>query len=261
MVVEFSCCRCHRLVAVTALVALAGLFAGRDAFAQEQLHLRDGAVFQGELVEKIPGDHVTIKLATGETRRVEWSDLVIPDGPGPRQPPAVVHVWVTSDRDQTALLRVSGIGRFGRGFFEMLEPVCVAPCEVDADANALYQIGGPGVRPSRSFPLPRGESTVGLQVAAGSTAATVGGIILLSIGTVALTMGSVVAILGATARSDGTGAETAGGITLGAGAALMAAGIVVIANNATDVRTDRGRELARAKTGAGVSWLPNGFAF
>lgn len=52
-------------------------------FAQESprpvsklVKLRSGTTLQGELVEDVPGDHVTIRLATGEIRTVSARDLV-----------------------------------------------------------------------------------------------------------------------------------------------------------------------------------------
>jgi hypothetical protein len=40
--------------------------------------LRDGTSLTGEVVEFVENDHVTLKLASGETRRIAWSDLAIP---------------------------------------------------------------------------------------------------------------------------------------------------------------------------------------
>src|SRR5580704_5570203 len=36
---------------------------------------KDGATYRGELVEKVPGDHVTLKLASGEIKRFAWTDV------------------------------------------------------------------------------------------------------------------------------------------------------------------------------------------
>lgn len=67
-----------RRLGLVAAQVLAILFAARVASAQpvtEVIELVDGSTFQGELVEKVPGDHLTLKLATGETRRFDWSDV------------------------------------------------------------------------------------------------------------------------------------------------------------------------------------------
>lgn len=45
------------------------------AAALERITLLDGSVYQGELVEKVVGDHVTLKLATGAVKRFDWRSL------------------------------------------------------------------------------------------------------------------------------------------------------------------------------------------
>ena len=46
-----------------------------NASGEELVTLTSGAVFRGALVEKIPRDHVTIKMPNGEVRRFEWADV------------------------------------------------------------------------------------------------------------------------------------------------------------------------------------------
>ena len=58
---------------VGALVLLAAANATADN--SEKVTLRDDSVFVGELVEKVPGNHITIRLATGEVRRIEWAAI------------------------------------------------------------------------------------------------------------------------------------------------------------------------------------------
>ena len=41
----------------------------------EMVRLKDGSTYQGELVEKVMGDHVTLKLATGDIKRFTWDQL------------------------------------------------------------------------------------------------------------------------------------------------------------------------------------------
>src|SRR5262245_43414910 len=61
--------------------------------------LVDGSIIRGELVEMIKGDHVTVRIATGEVRRIEWArvasvdaDRATSDGGGAR-----VRVVLTAD--------------------------------------------------------------------------------------------------------------------------------------------------------------------
>ncbi len=45
------------------------------AATTEVVVLKDGSLLRGALVELDDGDHVTVRLPTGETKRVEWSDI------------------------------------------------------------------------------------------------------------------------------------------------------------------------------------------
>jgi hypothetical protein len=55
--------------------------------------LKDGSTYQGALVEYAPNDHVTLHLATGETKRFAWTQIAMPNLPpvpmAPVSPPAV----------------------------------------------------------------------------------------------------------------------------------------------------------------------------
>ncbi len=41
--------------------------------------LKSGASYRGELVERVPGDHLTLKLATGEVKTFKWAELDLSD--------------------------------------------------------------------------------------------------------------------------------------------------------------------------------------
>ncbi len=56
------------------LLVTAGVARAQSAVI-EVVVLHDGSTYQGELVEKVVPDHVTIKLATGEVRRFAWADI------------------------------------------------------------------------------------------------------------------------------------------------------------------------------------------
>ena len=63
---------------VPAVLAIA-LFAPRARAEDVQtLTLTDGTTVTGEVIEFVAADHVTLKLPTGETRRVEWIELAAP---------------------------------------------------------------------------------------------------------------------------------------------------------------------------------------
>ncbi len=67
-----------RLVPV--LLVSCGLAVAARSMADDTqtITLRDGTSLTGEVVEFVENDHVTLKLASGETRRVAWSELAIP---------------------------------------------------------------------------------------------------------------------------------------------------------------------------------------
>lgn len=57
------------------------------------VQLKDGGVLQGEWVTSVPGEHVVLRLATGEVRTLEWGEILAPErigasigAPSPRLP-------------------------------------------------------------------------------------------------------------------------------------------------------------------------------
>ncbi|MFI5298377.1 MAG: hypothetical protein ACHREM_09785 [Polyangiales bacterium] len=81
------------------LLALMMTATAVPAFAQEHaqpvtmvVRLRNGASVQGELVENYPGDHVTLRLATGEIRTIVAADIDTTSGSAS---PAVTITTVT----------------------------------------------------------------------------------------------------------------------------------------------------------------------
>jgi hypothetical protein len=62
------------LAAAITLTPMRGAFAA-DGDANITVWTKNGDVYRGEIVERVSGDHITIKLATGETKRIEWKDV------------------------------------------------------------------------------------------------------------------------------------------------------------------------------------------
>jgi hypothetical protein len=82
----------RRALRVSFAAALAVLFAQTAEAQQTQsVTLRDGTTVTGEIVEYLLDDHVTLRLSTGATRRVAWSELASPVAPpavgAPATPP------------------------------------------------------------------------------------------------------------------------------------------------------------------------------
>jgi hypothetical protein len=170
----------------------------------ERVTLASGAVYEGELVEKVPSDHVTIKLATGEVRRFEWKDLAaLP--PVTIAPPVPVttqaaHVRVESDTAGAVLMRNPGYGttfasQEGPGTISVVTsdqnpvPICYAPCSAEVDPRATYYLTGAFISRTRSFPIPEGDTV--LHVNPGSSAVASAGGWMLGVGIMAVLFGAI----------------------------------------------------------------------
>lgn len=129
------------------------------------VELRNGGMVRGTLVENIPGDHVTIQLATGEVRTFPASDVVrvgsstpdpvmVPE-PTYAQPamgmaaqPPTVNLRVVGDSEGISLHRLTGTASVsvwtGRGVgtaaIDQFAIMCGAPCEQAIPAGS-YTLG------------------------------------------------------------------------------------------------------------------------
>lgn len=271
--------RAWHVAVVASVISLAHV-----AHAQERITLADGTVMQGELVEKVPNDHITIKLATGEVRTIRWSALA-PQMQAPPTPPQVVvqvqgtpqapptqgpmtHVAIEADEAGVTLSRVLGYGyvQYGSttGVMANWQTVCVAPCQADVDTTAMYQITGDGVTPSSTFSMqpPPNGGPLHLRVHAGSLGARVSGAWLLIGGITFALTGSILAVTFAALSSNdsnATGWIVAGLVTTGVGAIMIAVGIPLLIGSGTSVTNDQ--NVTVAKHHAPIRLLPNGFAF
>lgn len=80
------------------LLALAPALVDRTASAQpapeQTVWLKNGGFVRGALIELVPGDHVTVQLATGEIRRIPAAEIdrmstsTAPPGSGATTAPA-----------------------------------------------------------------------------------------------------------------------------------------------------------------------------
>lgn len=241
----------------------------------------DGSLLRGTVVEKVPGNHVTVRLITGETRRIEWTDVarLAPDprptpspggtlAPDSGAPERKVHVIFTSDHDLAVLER--------RVAADDWTPVCSGRCSTDVPASGIYRVNGTGVVQSNQFRLPEGRDSATVDASVGTTtqsgwgailAVTGGGLALVGL----VAVGAGVAGLNGVHRygdptpvSDSTwrtvaiagGALTLGGIAMGIG------GLSMIFSNATRVHVARGtaRAMAFALPG-GLTLGPAGVGF
>lgn len=192
------------MVAVSALVCAVGLAGSARADAAERVTLKDGSVVAGELVEKVPGRKLVMKLATGEVRTIAWASLLQDpsttdrtltagdvQAPAPQAP--FVHAEITADRPGAILERVNlAIARSTwSGAYPAFEPVCALPCSASLASDGAYRVSGPGFRPTVKFGLsPNGSR---LSVHTGSAGGRAGGVVLSVLGGLSLFVGIVAA--------------------------------------------------------------------
>jgi hypothetical protein len=220
--------------------------ASEVATPHDTVTLKNGAMYSGELVEKVPGDHEILKLATGEVKRFEWADMVAaavpapaPSVPPPPQAPQV-RVKLDADNPKATLEVYAGEGLVadsnGRVYSEIVgSAVCTPPCDKDVPPGK-YRIAGDGILPSDWFMLAASPSSVELRAKTASWGGHQAGWILSVaslglVGTGALEFG-----LAASNPRGGSTDNIVGGICLGVGAAALAIGLPLwIINFATSV--------------------------
>ncbi len=258
------------------------LLVSRAALAEsETVRLADGSVFSGELVEKVPNDHVTIKLATGDVRRFEWSALaptakaeVAPSNAAgaaqtvqpitiapqlPPLPPRPAHVRFESDSKGALLMRVDYVpltNNVGTFTTQRETPVCYAPCAADADANSIYYVTGPYITRSNNFAIPEGSST--LTARTGSSAVTAAGGWMIGIGVLSTIAGAIATpvAFADSKTSQWNGWQYYGVTSLIAGGALILLGIPFLIAGRTHVALGD-VDVAHHK----VRFVPGGFVF
>jgi hypothetical protein len=272
------------------LVALTVSMAATTAAAQAQevakpavvvVTLKDGSLFQGELVERVPGDHVTLRLATGAVRRFEASVIAPETDPGPligplfRRPdvrpmvlsltgvmdplvytgPDAVRLHIESNWPYRTYLFQAAAGGPSVGWNRL----CFAPCDVNVDPKGTYKIGGASIADSDSFNL-SGKPKQTLYVNAGSAGMAAMGWLSLVLG-VGLTVPAVYFLTKSQDPQDEPGPnpnKIVGWVLLANGVPWLVAGAIVIGAAGTSVKSDDGTHIAQAPVPRGID-LGSGF--
>jgi len=239
--------------------------AASTAFADDgtvSVFTKDGAEYRGELVERVPNDHVTIKEATGDVKRFAWADVTeVRAGEGKvekkddeARPPQVRLVvdgepGVLLERRQTEAEGWNATIWPGYAYVETWEVACVAPCKTVVDAASTYRVNGGGVAASRNFSLPPGRDPLKLHLVArpallhgAAIAVTFAGGLLTLAG--AASLASSPAISDAAAAADVRGLGWAGVAT---GGIMLVAGIATWILTYSYARTDDGTSLGAAR--------------
>jgi hypothetical protein len=174
----------------------------RPAFGQEQstgradlpdiVKLKNGSLYRGTIVELVAGDHVDLRLPSGETKRWAMAEVSYAGGADrqpstslPREQPAprplvtveaeAAKIHFESDTPETDLhirtgdATVTGVGWGGRGAFVYgavahgYEHICAAPCDATLPAGthrlALSKNGRAPVEPEEAVTI-HGPSSV-----------------------------------------------------------------------------------------------------
>ncbi|MBN8617201.1 MAG: hypothetical protein J0L92_41865 [Deltaproteobacteria bacterium] len=159
-----------RLAVLGAMMWMTLVLAARAAAQAppDVVELRNGGMVRGTLVENIPGDHVTIQIATGELRTFPSSEVLrvgpapvapvmtpvvvepgYPSGMAVPQPPApMVNLRIVGTDEELSLHRLTGTASVsvwtGRGVgtaaIDQFAIVCGAPCEQQLPAGT-YTLG------------------------------------------------------------------------------------------------------------------------
>ena len=250
--------------------------ASAPSFAADEtttINMKNGSSVRGELVERVPGEKVVLKLATGEVRIIAWNDIAHTEEP-PSQIPKQ-RVDIQSDHPGTQLQRItgqaSGVGYAGGRSvyvsFESWENVCAAPCSANVDPHSMYRVDAPGMTPSRNFHLPAAtQAPLKLKVEGGNAGMRIGGAYSLTFGLTGLIMGATLLPIGLALEDKASTStlpqtfQTVGLVSLGVGAALTALGIYLFVMSGTDVKTESGQLLAKPNPSK-IRLTPQGFAF
>ncbi len=136
--------------------------------------LKNGDMARGTLVELTKNDHVTLQLASGESRTYPWADVesvtpiaapppppppTVTVAPPPPEPGAMVHL--VADDDAARLSKLAGtdsttaqVGMTQVSLeVEVYDALCRAPCDKQIRPG-LYRISGKNLIPSDDFEVP-----------------------------------------------------------------------------------------------------------
>ncbi len=186
------------------------------AGAEDVVVLKDGGAVRGTVMEVLPNDHVSVKLADGRTAIITWSVVhhieqaakpaapasaptptpqAVPQTTAPETPETTGSVHVTMEGDADAVLEQDHGGAWAQ--------VCSGACGRDLPLGVAYRITGSGVKTSGSFHLlgKPGDHVV-LHLNTASSAAFSGGVTMAVLGGLAATIGFWGTLIATSANTD-----------------------------------------------------------
>jgi hypothetical protein len=176
----------------------------------DTVHLRSGGMFRGRVTEIVPGDHVTVLLTTGESRRVVWRDVdrvivastAVP--PLASAPAAAASAAMVGPRARVHVKapHPSFLYRRAAGTTDFIT-ACESPCDMEMPIGDTYKIGGSGFSTTSEFKLdaPPGGS-VELTVDGPNWAGIVGGGAITIGGGFTAYVGVILALTGSSCSND-----------------------------------------------------------
>lgn len=250
----------------------------------DSVHLRNGGLYRGRVTEIVPGDHVTIQIDKGETKKIPWPEIdrvivastAVPAPPTSSSPASPAYapsatppidapmvgprarVHLSSSKNLILYRRPAGSTAW--------VPACHSPCNEELPIGDTYKVTGNAVASSKEFHLdaPPGGS-VDVAVDPPSTGGMIFGGFVGAGGATAAYVGLLLALIGQSDaskdcydysnssssyycnKSSGEKLRNAGLITLAVGTGLTAAGILIfLASAKTDITQSGGKGVARS---------------
>lgn len=280
----------HKVPGVAALASLVALTVSASSFAQEAppastgqvpvpawtgtagaedvVVLKDGGAIRGLVMEVLPNDHVSVRMADGRTAIIPWvlihhieqaSHPAEVPSTGSTTPPTAAQTAAATPVTPitgSATVHITGdevVLQTQRG--GAWEAVCESPCDRELPLDSNYRITGSSIRTSGAFRLlAKPGEHVTLDVNAGSSAGFTGGVTMALLGGLTATVGFwgwYVALLNnATYDCTGDGycydgnhhvSPVPWAITMGVGAAVGTVGLILaVANEKTKVAQQTG---------------------
>lgn len=204
----------------------------------DTVHLRTGGMFRGRVTEIVPGDHVTVLLTTGESRKIAWRDVervivastAIP--PVAAAAPATAPMTGPRARVHMKTPHPAHLYRRAAGTTDFVT-ACDSPCDEEMPIGDTYRIGGSGFATTPEFRLNAAPGgSVELTVDGPSWAGIVGGGALTIGGGFTAYVGTILALSGGACSSDRYSSRSGDDCTSlrngGLGALAVGAGMIVL---------------------------------
>ena len=213
----------------------------------DMVHLRTGGMFRGRVTEIVPGDHVTILLTTGESRKIPWRDVervivastaIPPVATATPTAPATAPMAGPRARVHMKTPHPAHLYRRAAGTTDFVT-ACNSPCDEDMPIGDTYRIGGSGFATTPEFRLNAAPGgSVELTVDGPSWAGIIGGGALTIGGGFTAYVGTLVALTGSACSSSNDGyrsnsdncdsVRNAGLGALAVGVGMIVLGLVIV---------------------------------